>query len=182
MTKAELKTTELKALGRPMGPYNGCFPHGFMSFLERKFGISNKRVLFPFGGTTESKEMWTVNDINEDLDVDTHHDATDLPAEWTNKFDIVVSDPPYNEKYAKEYYDVEYPRPYDHYREGARVVKEGGLLLILDWLVYQNYLEDKLKRKQPIAITCGPNTRIRVLNIFRKRNSLNGFLDKDVKK
>jgi len=168
----KIQVVDVKALGRPMGPHQGSFPHGFLSWLNDIHGISNKKVLFPFGGSTENRSNWTVNDINEDLDVDTHYDARDLPDEWTESFDVVVSDPPYNEEYAQEYYDVEYPAPYDHFEEAVRVCREGGLVMILDWLVYQNYYDAQLKRLQPIGITCGPNTRIRVLSRFRKRNTL----------
>ena len=172
--QVEALTADVKALGRPMGKYQGVFPHGFLDWLDREYGIKNRRVLFPFGGITPDMENWVVNDVNDELDVDTNHDARDLPAEWTEEFDVVVSDPPYDDYYADEYYDVEYPRPKDHFVEAERVLAEGGLLLILDWLIYQNHRPNKLERLHPVAITTGPNTRIRALNRFRKYNTLEG--------
>lgn len=70
------------ACGRPMGPYRGKFPNGFLERCHDKWGIYGRKTLFPFGGATPDRDNWTINDIEESLDVDTHHDATDLPDSW----------------------------------------------------------------------------------------------------
>lgn len=168
----EFETTEVWTCGRPVGPYQGTFPYGFLSRVNESWPIYSREVLFPFGGATPDRENWTVNDINEDLDVDTHHDARDLPESWIESFDVVLSDPPYSEEYANELYDVEHPGYKDHFIEAERVLRPGGWLLILDWICYENYSREVLERHHSIAITCGPNTRIRNLNVFRKRGSL----------
>lgn len=178
--KQEAKTTESWACGRAMGQYQGAFPLGFLDRIQENVcDIRNgAKVLFPFGGTTPQRSNWTVNDINEDLDVDTHHDARNLPETWTDKFDVVISDPPYSEHFADEYYDVEYPSPKEHFVEAARCVKPGGYFMILDWLVYQNYSPNSLERENVIGVTSGPKQRIRALNIFRKIQSLESFSNK----
>lgn len=155
-----------------MGKYQGAFPLGILDRINERWGIYNKCVLFTFGGITPQRDHWTVNDINDELDVDTNHDARDLPDEWTGTFDVVISDPPYSERYAEEYYDVDYPRPKSHFVEAERVLKEGGRLMLLDWLVYENYCPDSLERETVIGVTSGPKQRIRALNVFRKRNTL----------
>lgn len=173
----EAEVKDVWACGRAMGQYQGAFPLGLLKRIQENVcDIENgSKVLYPFGGTTPQKSNWTVNDINEELDVDTHHDARKLPDEWKESFDVVISDPPYNEHYADEYYDVEYPRPKSHFVEAARCVKPGGYLIILDWLVYQNYCPKTLERETVIGITSGPKQRIRALNIFRKYNRLDQF-------
>lgn len=170
-------TDDLWVCGRPIGKYQGTFPRGFLDRVNREFGIYNKTVLFPFGGITEQRDGWTINDIDESLNVDTNHDARNLPDDWTDRFDVVLSDPPYSEHYSEEYYDCEYPRPKTHFVEASRCVRPGGYLLILDWLVYKNYCPDELNRETVIGVTCGPKLRIRALNVFRKKQSLDDFLD-----
>lgn len=167
--------------GRAMGQYQGTFPLGFLNRIQENLcDIRNgAKVLYPFGGTTPQRSNWTVNDINEDLDVDTHHDARDLPEEWEDSFDVVISDPPYDEHFADEYYDVEYPRPKEHFVEAARCVKPGGYLIILDWLVYQNYCPNQLERETVIGLTSGPKQRIRAVNVFRKIQTLEDFREKN---
>lgn len=155
-----------------MNSYQGGFPHGLLDKLNRDYGIYQKKTLFPFGGSTEQRSNWTINDINEDLDVDKHHDARDLPEHWENKFEVVVSDPPYSEEYAEEYYDTDYPRPKSHFTEAVRVLQPGGYLIILDWLCYENYCPNKVEREGIYKVTSGPKQRIRALNVFRKFQTL----------
>lgn len=179
--------TNLWPCGRPMGGYRGKFPHGFLERCNRNWGIYHYETLFPFGGLTPKRDNWVVNDLRkgeptgpneEPLEADTGYDARDLPDEWTNKFDIVVSDPPYAEHYADDLYNVEYPKPSAHMREATRVCKPGGKVLILDQLVYQQdwaHEEHPVRREGIIGVTTGPNQRIRALNVFRVRSTLGDF-------
>lgn len=174
--KQEAEIKEVWPCGRAMGKYQGAFPLGLLNRIQDNIcDIKGAKVLYPFGGITPRKDHWTVNDINEDLDVDTHHDARDLPDKWKEEFDVVISDPPYSEHYADEYYDCEYPKPKEHFTEAAKCVRPGGYFLILDWLVYQNYRPNKLEREKIIGVTSGPKQRIRALNVFRKYNTLDEF-------
>lgn len=183
MTFAESTTIDDEtfwACGRAMGGYPGSFPNGFLQRVELKFGISDKRVLFPYGGAMPTQfdgdvgDEWVVNDIKPDLG-HTTHDATEPPAEWHDSFEVVLADPPYGQFKANELYDTEHPGYKNICLSAARCVEVGGLLLILDHLVYTNYMDSdrydydiSFDRKQPIAVTCGPNQRIRVLNIFER--------------
>jgi len=180
---------ELWACGRAMGQYMGSFPNGFLPRVNDSLGlpIYNQDVLFPFGGITPRRENWYTNDIKKDkptgpndepLPADYGYDARDLPNEWTDTWPIVISDPPYGESYSSELYDVEYPRPSDHFAEATRVVEPGGWIVILDQLVYNLEWADeahRVEREQVSCITTGPGMRARVVNVFRKPNRLSDF-------
>lgn len=178
---------ELWACGRAIGHYRGTFPNGFLNRVDDRFGIEHRDVLFPFGGATESRDNWTVNDIrkgeltgpdNTPLKADTGHDATDLPDAWTDTFDVVLSDPPYAPHYAEDLYGTDYPKPSSHFREASRVCKPGGTVLVLDQLVYNlTWAADdhSLKRDDVIGVTTGPGMRIRALNVFHKPASLDNW-------
>ncbi len=166
------------ACGRAMGGYPGSFPHGFLNRCDERFDIYDNKCLFPFGGAmpkdVSGGAEWTVNDINPEMGHTTHN-ATDMPESWSGAFDVVLCDPPYGEGWADELYDLDHPGYKSLWKEGGRCVKKGGYLLILDHLVYTNYstkkgnsIKNSFEREHPIAITTGPNMRIRVLNIFKK--------------
>lgn len=184
MNIKEQAEKELWACQRGLSPYKGGFPGGFLQRCNARWNIERRRVLFPFGGATPERDNWIINDIkkgeptgpeDEILDVDTGYDACDLPDEWEDEFEIVLSDPPYGEAYSENLYDVEYPQPSHHFREAARVCQPGGYVLILDQLVYMlnwTYDEHPVDRKEIIGVTTGPGMRIRALNVFKKPGEL----------
>ena len=178
--------SEMWACGRAMGQYMGSFPNGFLPRVNDKLGVPiyNETTLFPFGGITPRRSNWVSNDIkkgeptgpnDEPLPADYGHDARDLPDSWTNRFPIVISDPPYGKHYSKDLYGVEYPKPSSHFSEACRVVKPGGYIVVLDQLVYNlewAHNDHPVEREQVTCITTGPNMRARVVNLFRKPDSL----------
>jgi len=180
---------ELWACGRAMGGYIGSFPNGFLPRLQNKLGLDiyNKTVFFPFGGATPDRDNWVTNDIKKDkptgpndepLPADYGYDARELPSEWTNKFPIIVSDPPYGKVYSEELYDLDYPHPKSHMSESTRVLEPGGYLVILDQLVYNlEWAHDghRVARESVHAITTGPGMRARAVNVFRKPNRLHDW-------
>ena len=191
MTEVNLLTDEKDqwACGRSVNGYMGGFPNGFLSRVQRQLGVDleNNDVLYPFGGLTPQRENWTVNDLrkgeptgpdDEPLTCDTGYDARDLPDEWTDKYDVVLSDPPYGKDYASELYDLEFATPKSHMSEATRVVKPGGYVLILDQLVYNldwSHKDHRVERETVIGVTTGPGMRIRALNVFRKPNTLRDY-------
>lgn len=180
---------ELWAAGRAVGQYIGSFPRGFLPRVNDKLGIPiyNETTLFPFGGITPQRSNWISNDIRKDeptgpndepLPADHGYDARDLPQSWTNRFPIVVSDPPYGERYSEDLYGTDYPRPTDHFREACRVVEPGGWVVVLDQLVYNlDWAHDDypVNRENIVCLTTGPNMRARVVNVFRKPDRLSDF-------
>lgn len=178
---------ELWACGRPISQYKGAFPRGFLKRVNDELcGLYHRKTLFPFGGATPDRDNWHINDLrmgepvgpeDEPLQADSGHDARDLPDEWTDTWPVVVSDPPYGERYAHDLYGLEYARPGEHLAEASRAVKPGGHVLVLDQLVYNlEWCHDDhpLTREAIVGVTTGPGMRIRALNVLRKPGRLPG--------
>jgi len=144
------------ALPRPHGKYKEVFPPTFFERLKTLVGLDGKRVLHLFCGSSQLGDVRI--DINAkvkpDHVLDLSKDKIPYP---DNSFDIVIADPPYHDL-----------NPYCFVREAARILKPRGYLIILHFLSY--ITPRGMQRTHFITISCGPNTRVRALNIFRKED------------
>ena len=159
------------ALPRPVGKYKTRHPDAILKRLEALLGpYKVKRILHLFCGISrfpDAKEEIRVDinpEVNPDYVLDLRKDK--LPFE-DDSFDIVYADPPY--------YD--FP-PYCFVDEAVRVLKPAGFLVILHQLVYRT--PKNTKRWAMIALSTGPNMRLRCLNIFRKNIDLTPRENKDI--
>lgn len=163
------------ACGRPMSKYKGGYPEGFLQRLDEKLKFKDKKILTLFCG---SSTFGDTVDIKEEVKPTYVADCRkELPIE-SKKYDIVIADPPYdslNITYSDKLYKEGIVKPYSFVKEAVRVLKKGGYLCILHQLVYK--CPDDVERYAVIPITTGPNQRIRVLNIFRKINNLDEYMD-----
>ena len=104
-----------------------------------------------------------------------HADFNGLTIMWK---DVNYVNPPYDENYTQHYTDLREHQPrtkpkytaYAFVKECARVLKPGGYLIILHWLVYKSCYG--LKFDQIIPVHNGPNHRIRVATVLRKPGHL----------
>jgi hypothetical protein len=159
----------LWACSRPMGQYKGIYPGRFIERLNEIIPMDGRLILHQFGGTTKQDCFNHTVDINPEVSPTYLTDARDLGVIPDNTYDIVIADPPYdsqNVNYSEKLYGSEQVKPYSFVKEGVRVLKPEGYYCILHQLVYKK--PDGVERVGVIAITTGPNMRIRVLNIFRK--------------
>lgn len=151
--------TGVWACPRPTGKYKIRHQDSLVNRLEVLIGPYNdKRILHLFCGIARfSNALEEVRiDINPDVEPDIVMDLRKNTIPYPdNYFDVVYADPPY--------YD--FP-PYSFVDEAVRVLKPHGFLVILHQLVY--ITPKNTKRWGLIAITTGPNMRMRTLNIFRK--------------
>jgi len=158
------------ACGRPMAPYKGAYPNGFLRRLDALLGFSDKRVLTLFCG---SSEFGDTVDIKPELSPTIVADCrTDLPIADAS-YDVSIADPPYDSQnivYSAKLYKEDVVKPYSFVKEMVRVTKPGGFVCILHQLVYKT--PDGCERHAVIPITTGPNQRIRVLNVFRVLSQL----------
>jgi len=90
-----------------------------------------------------------------------------------NAFSCVVADPPYNRGFSSHWtkHAPDLPRPKRILAEAVRVLRPGGLAMILHVIVVPAYKALGVERVGLHPILCGPNNAVRVLNVFRKRSS-----------
>ena len=154
------------ACGRPMAQYKGAYPEGFLKRLDKRIGLTDKKVLSLFCGSSDYGD--TV-DIKQEVNPTYISDCRkELPMK-DNIYEVVIADPPYdsqNINYSNKLYKEDAVKPYSFVKEAVRVCKSNGFVCILHQLVYKTLLGTE--RYAVIPITTGPNQRIRVLNIFRK--------------
>ena len=159
----------LWACSRPMGQYRGIYPGRFIERLNEIIPLEGLLILHQFGGTTKQDGFNHTVDINPGVSPTYLTDARELGVIPDNTYDIILADPPYdsqNVNYSEKLYGCKQVKPYSFVKEGVRVLKHGGYYCILHQLVYKK--PDGCERVGVIAITTGPNMRIRVLNIFKK--------------
>jgi len=156
----QIGKTEVWALPRATGKYAQRFPGLLLERIKERIGWEEP-VLFVCSGLV--KEGMSV-DMNPAVRPTVLADACHLPFA-DSLFGIVICDPPYDESRAA-YWGYPYPRPNIMAREAARVTRPEGLLIVLHWLVL--ITPPEMERVAVVAVTNGPNMRIRALNAFRK--------------
>jgi len=152
--KNEKVITGFWALPRPTGKYRWRFPKGLLDRIGQLIPFEGKKILHLFCGISKFGDIRI--DINPKVKPNYILDLTRDKLPFKDEtFDIVIADPPY----------YNFP-PYSFVSEASRVVKKGGYLIIFHQLIY---IRPKgFERFAQIAVSCGPNTRIRTLSIFKK--------------
>jgi SAM-dependent methyltransferase len=92
-------------------------------------------------------------------------DGTALPFR-AGEFAAVMLDPPYTEEYARDLYGTKYPRPSHLLKEAARVVRPGGPIGFLHFLVPFPPKGCAVRRVHGVTTGCG--YRIRAFTIFER--------------
>ena len=163
------------ACGRPTAKYKGAYPNGFLKRLDALVGITGEhRVLHLFSGSLSDRPGEDTMDIQPENEPTFVADARERFPMDDNTYDVVISDPPYDMQtnkgvkinYSDKLWKTEFIRPYAWVEEAVRVLKPGGYLAILHHLVYKT--PANTRRAMTVSVTCGPNTRVRVLSIFEK--------------
>jgi hypothetical protein len=148
---------------RMRGRGGGAYPYNYLEFIDRIFGPESNTIEV-CSGTVNN--CFTV-DINREKNPSLCTDGQELRGIVDNTFSRWRSDPPYNEKTAKEMYNCELPSLSKLLEAGARVVKPGSLMFLL---CNQNrqICPNNLKRIGFIYISVVPNNETRILNIYVK--------------
>lgn len=147
-------------------PVGGQYPKGFLDLLARALRASRNRIVHVCSGSLPPGEGLRV-DIRPAAAPDVLADGRALPFP-DNCFDAVALDPPYSVEYAQNLYGVEYPRPSRLIAEAARVVRPGGRVSMLHFLVPA--FPPILEYETTIGVTTGVGYRIRGLTVWRKRD------------
>jgi len=139
------------------------YPGRFIHNLKKFYPYENKKVLSMFSG---SSNLGDTTDIRPETNADIIAPYDNLPID-DNTYDMVIADPPYNQLFAKEW-KADFPKPKRILEEATRIVRSGGLILILHCIIVPNYKHCACERIAIHPILCGPNNAIRVLTVFRK--------------
>jgi len=121
---------ETWVLPRPRKPYYpGSFPLFFEIKLIRTLGNPEK-ILHSFGGHSEYGIRCDLNlDVTPDILADAHY----LPIQ-NNCFDLVICDPPYNDKLSEEMYNAPNIKYKKYINEAVRICKPGGFIASYHWI------------------------------------------------
>ena len=112
--------------------YKGGFPLWFEEKILTLYGFDYKnndlkdQVLQMFAGMT--KYGFRV-DISEETKPDLLTDCHSLPKEWTDRFDMVILDPPYSNDESRELYKTGKLKPMTYLNEAVRVTKPNGYIV-----------------------------------------------------
>jgi len=139
------------------------YPSRFIYNLKKYYPLEGKKILTMFSG---SSDIGDTTDIRPETGAKIIAPYDDLPIK-DNTYDMVVADPPYNALYAKEW-KADLPKPKRILKEASRIVKIGGLILILHIIIVPAYKDCNVIRVGIHPVLCGSNNAIRVLNVFRK--------------
>lgn len=153
--------------------YTGGYPNGYMNDIETMYGIEPDAIHL-FSGTVKNG---IGIDFNPILKPKICADAQYIPLR-DNSVPRIYADPPYDENYTQHYTDLRPHQPrtkskysaYGFIKECARILKPGGLLIILHWLVVPS--QAGLKFERMIPVHNGPNHRIRAATVLRKPGHL----------
>ncbi len=154
------------ACGRPMAQWKGAYPEGFLQRLDKTIGLSGKKVLTLFCGSSNFGDTVDIKPEANPTYLADCRKALPIP---DKRYDVIIADPPYDSQnitYSDKLYKERIVRPYSFVKEAVRITVPGGYVCILHQLVYKTL--EGTQRHAVIPITTGPNQRIRVLNIFKR--------------
>jgi hypothetical protein len=154
------------------GEGGGRYPTNYLEFIDKAFDSAPNTIEVcsnEIQGLNKGGNCFTV-DINPEYKPDLVADGQILEGVADNSFSRWRSDPPYNEKTAKEMYGTELPNVIKLLKAGARVVKPGSLMFLLCSQNVQSGAIGKgnIKRIGFINISVVPNNETRILNIYAK--------------
>lgn len=150
--------------------YYGTFPEGFIKKLK-SLGVWQEPVVDLTAGENMNADVRL--DINPAVRPDVVCDSTRAPLR-DSFAGLVILDPYYsNEDYAK----VGLP-PFKFYRfvdEACRIVRPGGYVAILHQRNFSRRGHKEMELYALVAISVGPDRLLRVLQVWRKKPSIEQF-------
>ena len=152
-------------------PVWGAYPKGFAAYAIKALGCRPREVLHVCSGMlTRAEVLGGVRlDLRAAARPDVRADGRNLPFR-DDTFGGVLIDPPYSTEYARELYDTDYPRPSHLLAEASRVVRPGGRVGFLHFLVPM-VGRSRLRFLFTRGVTQGCGYRIRAFTVFGKRDA-----------
>lgn len=152
-------------------PDGGGYPKGFIEWaLEEMECDDPSKVLHLCSGSVRSGVKV---DIRPEMKPDIVADCRNVPLP-DESFDFIMVDPPYAEDYARNLYGTEevYPKPGEILKECARLLRVGGRVGLLHFIVPMN--RKPLKFVRVYGITTGLGNAIRAWSLLEKHDIRTG--------
>ena len=152
--------------GKPA--YYGAYPSGFLRRAKDLLLSNQNDILVHLcSGTVVDPQGITI-DINPEVNPDIIADATKTPFH-NNQFNAVLIDPPYTEQDAEKYGE-DLPSTTDLLKEALRIVKPGGKVGLLHFIVPRIPKGYEKRYITLIGVITGGAQRIRVFTVLKKEN------------
>jgi hypothetical protein len=146
--------------------YYGGYPHGYLKRISLLFP-DRRDVLHLFSGKVDTDIIaGKTVDLNPDNGADYVTDAHNLSEIITEKFDLILADPPYSVEDCEHYGTVMIKRNVV-LKESSKLLKTGGFIVWLDQ-VLPMYKKTELRTVGYIGMVKSTNHRFRVITIFQK--------------
>lgn len=176
--------TDVWILARPKVKYYGAYPNGFLERARRLMGIHRTDpMLHVCGGSAKLYPAWLklcpndyTLDLDETLKPDFHQDATEqLPFRPLGNgsceaWNALLADPPYTTEDAAKYRSVTLPPANGLLRRMLEVVRPGGRVGMLHYVLPQPPREG-VKFVACVGVIVGYNNRMRVFSVFEREAS-----------
>lgn len=147
-------------------PDGGGYPKGFVEWALAEMGcVDSARVLHLCSG---SMRTGVRVDVRVELGPDIVADCRTTPLR-DESFDYILADPPYAESYAENLYGTAayYPTPGEVVREAGRLLRPGGRLGFLHFMV--PLVRQPMRIRGVYGITTGSGYAIRAWTLLEKR-------------
>jgi SAM-dependent methyltransferase len=153
-------------------PDGGGYPKGFLEWAIQTMRENSEvepdptKILHLCSG---SVRLGVTVDIRPEMKPTYVCDCRNVPLP-DESFDFILADPPYSETYANNLYGTgkDYPKPGQILKEAARLLRPGGLVGLLHFIV--PVTRRPLKIVHVYGITTGNGTAIRAWTLLEKVN------------
>lgn len=144
----------------------GQYPRGLIARMLPWLRCKRSEILHVCSGSLPPGEGIRV-DVRTAARPDILADGRALPLA-DGSVAAVMLDPPYTKEYARDLYGVEYPRPSHLLREAARVVRPGGAVVLVHYLVAVPPLGCGLTHEVTKGLSTGYGFPMRAVTVYRK--------------
>lgn len=147
-------------------PLFGVYPQRFLPWVLKLLGNpAHRDLLHVCSGALKREVLGYRLDLRARAAPDVVADGRALPFQ-TASLRAVLIDPPYTVEYARSLYDTDYPRPSHLLREASRVLKPGGRIGFVHYLVPNPPPGCSLVLVKGLTQGCG--YRIRAVTIYER--------------